>query len=67
VNPQLGPTYRLEDVSMPGRKRIVFAAGPPYQEIAFYIVDKEWDMSHTKDFINNFQDGILQLWFKITK
>ncbi|KAF2840928.1 hypothetical protein M501DRAFT_1010111 [Patellaria atrata CBS 101060] len=55
------PTYRIEREG--GRKRgqsfapageedtclIRFIAGPPYEDIAFRIVDKEWDFSSRRD------------------
>jgi cactin len=63
------PTYRIEREH--GRKRgqsfapageddtclIRFIAGPPYEDIAFRIVDKEWDYSAKRDrgFKSNFE------------
>lgn len=55
------PTYRIEREG--GRKRgeifapageedtclIRFVSGPPYEDIAFRIVDKEWDFSAKRD------------------
>lgn len=61
VNKSKAPTYKIEREG--GRKRgqtfapageddtcvIRFIAGPPYQDIAFRIVDKEWDYSAKRD------------------
>lgn len=40
-----------------------FHAGAPYEDVAFKIVNKEWDISHRHGFRNQFQNGIYQLWF----
>lgn len=44
-----------------------FHAGPPYEDVAFKIVNKEWDISHRHGFRNQFQNGIYQLWFHFRK
>ncbi|RKF60069.1 Uncharacterized protein C2F12.12c [Erysiphe neolycopersici] len=48
---------------------IRFIAGPPYEDIAFRIVDKEWDYSAKRDrgFRSSFDKGILQLHFQYKK
>ncbi|XP_074603540.1 cactin, spliceosome C complex subunit [Brevipalpus obovatus] len=42
---------------------IRFKAGPPYEDIAFKIVNREWNYSHKSGFRSQFQNSILQLWF----
>ncbi|KIW09614.1 hypothetical protein, variant [Verruconis gallopava] len=75
------PTYRIEREG--GRKRgqtvapageddtciIRFIASPPYQDIAFRIVDKEWDYSAKRDrgFKSTFENGVLSLHFQFKK
>ncbi|KAB8304842.1 hypothetical protein EYC80_004180 [Monilinia laxa] len=75
------PTFRI--IRENGRKRgesfaaageedtclIRFIAGPPYEDIAFRIVDKEWDYSAKRDrgFRSSFDKGILQLHFQFKK
>lgn len=75
------PTYKIEREG--GRKRgqsfapageedtclIRFIAGPPYEDVAFRIVDKEWDYSAKKErgFRSSFDKGILQLHFQLKK
>ncbi|KAF8455857.1 mid region of cactin-domain-containing protein [Terfezia claveryi] len=75
------PTYRIEREG--GRKRgqsfapageddtclIRFIAGPPYEDLAFRIVDKEWDYSAKRErgFKSSFDKGILQLHFQLKK
>ncbi|EAS33545.3 cactin [Coccidioides immitis RS] len=75
------PTYKIEREH--GRKRgqsfapageedtciIRFIAGPPYEDLAFRIVDKEWDYSAKRErgFKSTFEKGILQLHFQFKK
>ncbi|KAB5578773.1 mid region of cactin-domain-containing protein [Coniochaeta sp. 2T2.1] len=75
------PTYKI--IREHGRRRgetfapageedtclIRFIAGPPYEDIAFRIVDREWDYSAKKDrgFKSSFDKGILQLHFQFKK
>jgi len=40
-----------------------FHAGPPYEDIAFKIVNREWEYSHRHGFRCQFANGIFQLWF----
>ncbi|KAM4808324.1 splicing factor Cactin [Rhinophrynus dorsalis] len=40
-----------------------FRAGPPYEDIAFKIVNREWEYSHRHGFRCQFSNGIFQLWF----
>ncbi|EFX01270.1 hypothetical protein CMQ_6212 [Grosmannia clavigera kw1407] len=48
---------------------IRFSAGPPYDDIAFRIVDREWDYSAKRErgFKSSFEKGILQLHFQFKK
>ncbi|PHH89678.1 hypothetical protein CDD83_5508 [Cordyceps sp. RAO-2017] len=48
---------------------IHFISGPPYEDIAFRIVDREWDFSAKKErgFRSTFDRGILQLHFQFKK
>ncbi|KAJ9132098.1 Cactin [Pleurostoma richardsiae] len=75
------PTYKI--IREGGRRRgesfapageedtclIRFIAGPPYEDIAFRIVDREWDYSAKKErgFKSSFEKGILQLHFQFKK
>ena len=38
-------------------------AGAPYEDIAFKIVNREWDFGNKKGFRCQFMNGIFQLWF----
>ncbi|KAI0230359.1 hypothetical protein L0F63_000947 [Massospora cicadina] len=58
------PTYRLEaDPASLDTQLIRFSAGPPYQDIAFRIVKREWEYSHKKGFKSAFINHTLYLYF----
>jgi len=58
------PTYRIEkDSGYPDTIIIRFIAGPPYEDIAFRIVNREWEHSHNKGFRCSFDKNVLQLHF----
>lgn len=75
------PTYRIERGD--GRRRgetwakageedtclIRFVAGAPYEDVAFRVVDREWDFSAKRErgFRSSFDRGILQLVFQFKK
>ena len=44
-----------------------FKAGAPYEDLAFKIVNREWDTSHRHGFRCQFNNGIFQLWFHFKK
>ena len=39
------------------------SAGPPYEDIAFKIVNKEWEYVYKRGFRCQFHNNIFQLWF----
>ena len=58
------PTYRIQ--KEPGNDDtciLHFRIGPPYEDLAFRIVNKEWEYSHKKGFKSTFDRGVLQLHF----
>jgi len=40
-----------------------FQAGPPYEDIAFKVVNREWEYSYKRGFRCQFHNNIFQLWF----
>lgn len=46
---------------------IRFHAGPPYEDIAFKILNKEWDIHKRSGFVSVFDRGILQLHFNFKR
>lgn len=61
------PTYFLEPADSPEFCIIRFRAGPPYEDIAFKIVNKEWSTQRKHGFRCTFDRGILQLHFNFKK
>ncbi|CAH3023461.1 unnamed protein product [Porites evermanni] len=65
INKSEAPEYFLEQ--SPGDSKdfavLRFHAGPPYEDIAFKIVNREWEYSHRHGFRCQFQNNIFQLWF----
>ncbi|KAJ7276131.1 mid region of cactin-domain-containing protein [Mycena haematopus] len=62
------PTYKI--VKEEGNDDTVllhFSAGPPYEDIAFRIVNREWEFSHKRGFRSSFDRGCLSLWFNFRR
>jgi len=58
------PTYKITRCpDNPDFAYIRFSAGPPYEDICFKIVNREWNYSYKTGFRSQFQNNILQLWF----
>ncbi|KIW19073.1 hypothetical protein PV08_03363 [Exophiala spinifera] len=81
IDPTKAPTYKI--IREGGRKKgqtmapageedtciIRFMAGPPYEDVAFRIVDRDWDYSakHDRGFKSTFEKGILTLHFSFKR
>ncbi|XP_065881299.1 splicing factor Cactin-like [Euphorbia lathyris] len=62
------PTYTIERDGNSDETCIIrFHAGPPYEDIAFRIVNKEWEYSHKKGFKCTFERGILHVYFNFQR
>ncbi|PIK46373.1 putative cactin isoform X1 [Apostichopus japonicus] len=46
---------------------LTFNAGPPYEDLAFKIVNREWELSHRHGFRCQFNNSIFQLWFRFKR
>ncbi|CDS40172.1 Cactin protein cactus binding domain C terminal [Echinococcus multilocularis] len=58
------PTYtRTPCDGEPDFEILRFIAGPPYEDIAFKIVSREWEYSYKHGFRCQFHNTIFQLWF----
>jgi hypothetical protein len=57
------PQYTLTECEDPDFAILRFKAGPPYEDIAFKIVNREWEINHKHGFRNQFKEGVFQLWF----
>lgn len=70
IDPSKPPTYKLEaDPTSPNGETLLlrFSAGPPYEDIAFRIVNRDWEHSHKHGFKSQYSRGILHLWFFFKK
>jgi hypothetical protein len=64
INKGRTPTYHMTRCKdNPEFSTIRFSAGPPYEDIAFKIVNREWNYSYKSGFRSQFHNNILQLWF----
>jgi hypothetical protein len=64
------PRYHIEPCpDSPDQDFVIirFHAGPPYEDIAFKIVNREWDHHRKSGFLSTFDRGILQLHFNFKK
>uniref|UniRef100_V5EB08 Splicing factor Cactin n=2 Tax=Kalmanozyma brasiliensis (strain GHG001) TaxID=1365824 RepID=V5EB08_KALBG len=68
IDKTIAPTYKI--IKEKGEEDTVllrFSAGPPYEDIAFRIVNREWEYSHKRGFRNSFDRGVLQLHFNFKR
>lgn len=64
INKSATPQYFLTPCSdNPDFAILKFHAGPPYEDIAFKIVNREWEFSYKRGFRCQFMNNIFQLWF----
>jgi len=61
------PRYRLERADTDDYAIIRFIAGPPYEDVAFKIVNREWEMQPKHGFRCVFDRGVLHLWFNFKR
>ena len=61
------PQYTLTPCGMEGTAKdfctLRIHAGPPYEDIAFKIVNREWEFGYKRGFRCQFHNNIFQLWF----
>ncbi|KAF2289812.1 hypothetical protein GH714_038722 [Hevea brasiliensis] len=68
VDKTKAPVYTIEKDGNSDETCIIrFHAGPPYEDIAFRIVNKEWEYSHKKGFKCTFERGILHVYFNFKR
>ncbi|KAI6651971.1 cactin [Oopsacas minuta] len=64
INKTKTPEYFLEPCKDSKEFVILrFRAGPPYEDIAFKVVNREWEYSYKHGFRSQFNCNIFQLWF----
>ncbi|PRW50888.1 cactin isoform A [Chlorella sorokiniana] len=70
IDKTVAPTYKVDrdPTSDDGSTCILrFSAGPPYEDIAFRILNKEWEYNHKRGFKCVFERGILHLYFNFRR
>ncbi|TDH72615.1 hypothetical protein CCR75_004296 [Bremia lactucae] len=67
IDKHKAPRFFLEKTNSDEFCIIRFSAGPPYQDIAFKIVNREWENSQKRGFKSVFERGILQLYFNFKR
>ncbi|KAE9193458.1 hypothetical protein PF004_g21011 [Phytophthora fragariae] len=67
IDKQTAPRFFLEKSNSDEFCIIRFSAGPPYQDIAFKIVNREWEYSHKRGFKSVFERGVLHLYFNFKR
>lgn len=61
------PKFFLEPGDTTDTCILRFHAGPPYEDIAFKIVNREWEYARRHGFKCVFEGGVLQLWFNFKR
>jgi len=61
------PQYFVETADDPNFVILRFHAGPPYEDIAFKIVNREWDIGRKTGFKCVFERGVLQFHFNFKR
>ena len=63
------PTYVVQPDPEGGQDVCILRikGGPPYEDIAFKVVNREWETSHKRGFKCRFERGILQLFFNFKR
>jgi hypothetical protein len=66
VDPTKTPQYFLEPADSDDFCILRFHAGPPYEDIAFKIINREWNKSRKRGFRSTFERGVLSLYFNFS-
>eukprot|EP01012_Entosiphon_sulcatum_P002701 TRINITY_DN10614_c0_g1_i1.p1 TRINITY_DN10614_c0_g1~~TRINITY_DN10614_c0_g1_i1.p1 ORF type:complete len:312 (+),score=79.85 TRINITY_DN10614_c0_g1_i1:465-1400(+) len=70
IDPQQQPTYYVEPTEKGWKDDVCiirFHSGPPYEDIAFKIVNKPWEYSTRRGFKCTFERGVLHLYFNFVR
>jgi hypothetical protein len=66
ADPTKTPEYFLEPADTDEFCILRFHGGEPYEDIAFKIINREWNKSRRQGFRSRFERGILSLYFNFT-
>jgi hypothetical protein len=67
IDRQRAPQFTLEAAANREFAIIRFSAGPPYEDVAFQIVNREWDKGRKSGFKCVFERGVLSLFFNFMR
>lgn len=69
IDPSKTPRYFVEPCQDGGGEFVIvrFSAGPPYEDVAFKVVNREWDTNRRSGFLSVFERGVLQLHFNFKR
>lgn len=67
IDTSVAPSWKLLPSDSPDTVLIQFHGGPPYEDIRFRIINREWDLHPRSGFKNCFDRGILQLHFNFKR
>lgn len=66
IDPTKTPTFTVEPADSNEFCIIRFKASAPYEDIAFKIINREWNKSRKRGFKSSFERGVLSLYFNFT-
>lgn len=67
IDKSKAPEFYVEPADTPDFCILRFHAGPPYEDVAFKIVNREWEFSRKRGFRSVFDRGVLQLHFNFKR
>eukprot|EP01062_Namystynia_karyoxenos_P013517 TRINITY_DN14875_c0_g1_i1.p1 TRINITY_DN14875_c0_g1~~TRINITY_DN14875_c0_g1_i1.p1 ORF type:complete len:591 (+),score=232.09 TRINITY_DN14875_c0_g1_i1:72-1844(+) len=70
VDPTQEPRFHVEPTERGWRDDVCiirFSAGPPYEDIAFKIVNREWDYNSRRGYKCTFDRGVFHLYFSFVR
>ena len=71
IDPSIAPTYRVEPDPAAGPQKetvlLRFSAGPPYADVVFRLLNREWDTGRKAGSRSVFERGILQVYFNFKR
>ena len=69
IDKSKAPSYTVVPDGSPDNETALLkiSAGPPYEDIAFKIVNKEWEYSHKRGFRCTFERGIFHLYINFKR
>lgn len=67
IDPTKAPGFSIEKSDSPDFVILRFHAGPPYIDVAFRIVNKEWSVTPKHGYKCLYARGVLYLWFNFKR